>query len=328
MGKLGEAGARGNTAATTGLVLSQVAEGQYSAFKAAFATPLGVPGPDGQPRPPEGAFETGVAVVRRAQQVIGAVTGAVGALENALDMGFAALTGPIAALFPSLPSATMTSLYVGVPHTHIHPPSLIPPAPPVPLPSIGNVLLGNSVQVLSCGMPAARAGDKGIAPTCGGFTPFFDIKLGSSNVFIGGKRAARIGDMCQGCPNPGDGAMSTFAKVMQVAGIAAGGLGMLADAGEAAILAESNAALSAAKAMNAAMAAAQMAADAAAMAAVCADFTPAPPKALGAIAVPTGLTVLIGGFPMMNTLEFAKAILNKLKALARKTPANDQNNPH
>ena len=311
----------------TGDVLKQVGEGQVNAFKA-LTDDLSVPGPDGKPRPPEGAFETGVAVTRRAQQTIGAFAGAVGAFENALDMGFAALTAPLAAICPSLPSAPMGSIYIGIPHAHGHPPSLIPPAPPVPLPSFGPVLLGNSVQVLIMGMPAGRAGDKGIAPTCCGFTPFFDIVLGSSNVFIGGKRAARIGDMCQAC-TPG-GAMGAFAKAMAAVGMAAGALGIAADIGEAVILADDNAALAAGKALNAAMAAAQMASDAAAMAAVVADpaIPPGGPAPKGAIAVPLGLTVLIGGFPMMNTLEFAKAILNKLRALGRKKPPGEDSNSH
>lgn len=313
-----------NHAAATGDVLKQVGEKHVNAFKA-LGEPLSVPGPDGKPRAPEGKFETSVAVARRAQQTIGAFTGAAGAVQDAMDMGFAALTAPLAAMFPSLPSAPMGSIYIGVPHTHAHPPSLIPPAPPVPLPSFGPIMLGNSVQVLIQGMPAGRAGDKGIAPTCCGFTPFFDIVLGSSNVFIGGKRAARIGDMCQACV-PG-GAMGAVAKVMHAAGMAAGALGIAADIGEAVILADSaeaNASLAAAKALNATMAAAQMAADAAAMAAVVADPATSPSK--GAIAVPLGVTVLIGGFPMMNTLEFAKAILNKLRALGRKKPASDDSN--
>jgi uncharacterized Zn-binding protein involved in type VI secretion len=305
-------------------VVGQVAEQQIDAF-AALDDPLTITGADGKPRPPEGTLETSVAVLRRGQQVIGAVPGLLGAAETALDMGFAALTAPLAAICPSLPPATLGSLYIGVPHMHAHPPSLIPPAPPVPLPSLGPVLLGNSVQVLLGGMPAARAGDKGVAPTCGGFTPFFDIVLGSSNVFIGGKRAARIVDMCKACPTPGS-PMGALAKAMQVAGMVAGGLGVAADAGEAAALAASNAALAAGKALSAAMQAAQMAADAAAMAAVCVD--PATSPSNGAIAVPGAVTVLIGGFPMINTFEFARAVLNKLRSLARKAPAGDQQNPH
>ena len=306
----------------TGDVLKGIGTQQVEAFTG-LVKPLTITGADGQPRAPEGAFETSVAVVRRGQQTVAAVTGVFGAAENALDMGFAALTAPLAALYPSMPAATLGSLYVGAPHTHAHPPSLIPPAPPIPLPSLGAVLLGNSVQVLLMGMPAARAGDKGLAITCGGLSPFFDIVLGSSNVFIGGKRAARLGDMCD-CCKPGGGAASGLAKALQVAGMVAGGLGIVADAGEAAALASSNAALAAGKAMAAAAAAAQMAADAAAAAAVVID--PATSPAKGAIVLPTAPLVLIGGFPMMNTLEFAKAVLNKIRSLGRRNGGGQNDN--
>ena len=228
---------------------------------------------------------------KRARDVVLFVSGFTGALENILDMGFAALTAPLAALCPSLPAAAMGSLYVGSPHTHVHPPSLIPPAPPVPLPSLGSVLLGNCTGVLLCGIPAARAGDKGIAPTCGGITPFFDIKLGSSNVFIGGKRAARIGDMCECCKPSSP--LTAGAAAMAVLGMTAG-------------------------------TAAQAAADAAALIAVVADPAPTPSK--GAIVLPTAPLVLIGGFPMCPTLEFAKAVLGKIKALAKKK--TDAPDPH
>ena len=309
----------------TGDVLSGLATQQATAFTGLVA-PLTITGADGQPREPEGALETSVAVVRRAQQVVGTVSGVIGAAESALDMGFAALTAPLAALYPSMPATTLGSLYVGAPHTHAHPPSLIPPAPPIPLPSLGAVLLGNSVQVLLMGMPAARAGDKGLAITCGGLSPFFDIKLGSSNVFIGGKRAARLGDMCDCCVPSSP--LQGLAKGLMIAGMVAGGLGVLADAGEAAALAETNAALAAGKALAAAGAAAQMAADAAAMAAVV--FDPASSPAKGALVLPTAPLVLIGGFPMCPTLEFAKAVLNRLRALARRNrdePPNPRPGP-
>jgi uncharacterized Zn-binding protein involved in type VI secretion len=275
-----------------------------------------------------------VAVVRRAQQAVGAVSGIIGAIDGALDMGFAALTSPLAAVFPSLPAATLGSLYVGTPHTHTHPPSLIPPAPPVPLPSLGSVMLGVSVQVHLGGMPAARAGDKGLAPTCGGFTPFFEIKLASSNVFIGGKRAARMTDMCQACkpgppnkpPTPATGMLGKLANVADVAsqvvekgGQAAAVLGMAADLGEAAVLAPDSPALAAGKAMAAAGAAAQMAADLAAASAVVGD--PGVPPSTGAIVVPGAPTVMIGGFPMIPTFNFASGLLNKLAALSPRRAA-------
>ena len=236
-------------------------------------------------------------------------------------------------MFPALPSATLGSLYVGVPHMHAHPPSLIPPAPPIPLPSLGPIMLGVCVRVLLSGQPAARAGDIGIAPTCGGFAPFFKVFLGSSNVFIGGKRAARITDMCRVCtPMPATpaaipagavmSAVGAAARAVETAGKVAGYLGMAADLAEAGqALAEDNTAMAAAKALNAAMMAAQMAADAAAAAASSAMGTdPATSPGIGAITVPGAPTVMIGGFPMINIPNPAEALLNFLKRFKPAAP--------
>src|SRR4030095_7739597 len=188
---------------------------------------------------------------------------------------FANLTAPIAAIFPSLPAATIVSPYLGTPHAHAtHPPSGPPPVPPTPCPSMGMTLLGVSPRVLINSMPAARCEDIGLAPTCMGIPPaWFRIKTGSSNVFIGGARAARLLDICKACkniPDPPDipagkvmaaigkaaGAVST---AMGVAGKAAAVLGMAADVAEAAV--EDDAAIASGKALSAAMAAVQMAAD-------------------------------------------------------------------
>src|SRR5688572_16850826 len=114
---------------------------------------------------------------------LGAVLGVVGAPEAILDSGFAALTAPLAKIFPALPAVTLLGMHIGPPHAHLHPPSLIPPAPPVPLPSLGMLVGAGSLGVLVCGLPAARAGDIGIAVTCGGFLPPFEVHTGSSNVF-------------------------------------------------------------------------------------------------------------------------------------------------
>jgi uncharacterized Zn-binding protein involved in type VI secretion len=292
--------------------------------------PLTVTGRDGKPRPPEGALETTAAVLRRAQAAVGVVTGAVGMVQDVLDVGFANLTAPLAAIYPSMPAATMTSLYIGIPHAHAHPPSLIPPAPVgVPLPSLGPIILGNCVRVLLCGLPAARVGDIGVAPTCGGFAPFFKVFLGSSNVFIGGKRAARLLDVCRVCtkvviptPKVGGKAMQALGKAADVAskgldklGKVAGGLGIAADLAEAA--SAETPAMAAAKALSAAMNAAQMAADAAAAAVDGLMGTdpaaPSQPVGIGAVAVPTAPTVLIGGFPMIQIPNPAEALLNYLK---------------
>jgi uncharacterized Zn-binding protein involved in type VI secretion len=133
---------------------------------------------------------------------IGAVMGVVGAPFALLDAGFAMVTAPLAALVPGMPAATLGMPHLGPPHGHAHPPSLVPPNPvPVPLPSIGQVMLAGCVSVLIGGMPAARAGDVGLAPTCMGFAPAFDIFTGSSNTWIGGSRAARMMDITWHC-NP------------------------------------------------------------------------------------------------------------------------------
>jgi uncharacterized Zn-binding protein involved in type VI secretion len=224
-----------------------------------------------------------------------------------LETGLALLTNPIAAILPSFPAAQLGSLYVGVPHAHMHPPSLVPPAPPVPLPSMGPITLGTCVKVLIGGMPAARVGDLGMAPTCGGIAPFFTVFMGSSKVFIGGARAARQTDMCTACTTSTATAMSKVA-------IAAGIAGMVMDLAESS--AESNAALAAAQALGVGMAAAQMAADVAAQAISKAMGTdPAVPPALPGFIMMGAPTVLVAGVPMPATADVAKWLKNKLKGL-------------
>ena len=274
-------------------------------------------------------------VLRTASNIAGAVMGALGSVKDSLDVGFANLTAPLAAIYPSFPASTLTSLYVGAPHGHPHPPSYVP-APPtpgavVPLPSLGNVLLGNHLKTLIGSLPAARCGDIGLAPTCCGFTPFFEIQLGSSNVFIGGKRAARLLDMCK-CCQPANPVASVVDKVMATAGVVAGGLAIAADLSEVAV--EDDAAMQSAKAMSAAMNSAQMAADAAAMAAKAAmgkdpAVIPGPgPTGVGPMMVRGALTlgnplVLIGGFPMIDIPDPVSMLLNKLAALRSRRGQSD-----
>ena len=102
---------------------------------------------------------------------------------------------------------------IGLPHAHSHPPNLIPPAPPVPLPSAGPVIpipyVSGAGTVLINDMPAGRCGDIGMGIWCGGYFPMFEIFLGSSSVWIEGARAARIGvDITKHCvfsaPKPND----------------------------------------------------------------------------------------------------------------------------
>lgn len=169
-------------------------------------------------------------------QYVGGVVGIVGGALNLLDTGLALATAGIASLFPALPAATLGALHLAPPHPHAHPPSLVPPAPPVPLPSLGAVMVAGCVSVFLNGMPAARCGDFGIAPTCVGFFPIFEVKTGSSQVFIGGSRAARLLDITSVCvpaPPPMSKAARMFANVMQGVAIAGMGAGLLGAAASA-----------------------------------------------------------------------------------------------
>jgi uncharacterized Zn-binding protein involved in type VI secretion len=286
----------------------------------------------GQPneRPPTKA-EKAARVIRATQQTVGAIMGGLGLAKQALEVGFANLTAPLAAIFPSLPAATLMSPYLGTPHAHpTHPPSGPPPVPPTPLPSFGMVMLGVSVRVLINNMPAARCEDIGLAPTCCGIPPaWFKIKTGSSNVFIGGNRAARLMDVCKACPMtpdppaiPAGKVMAAIGKgagvavkVMEKAGKVAGALGVAADVAEAAV--EDDAAIAAGKALSAATNAAQMAMDIAKESAekmMWKDVPVIPPTgSIGAIIDPSHFNVLIGGFPMINIPDPVTAFLNRLK---------------
>ena len=269
---------------------------------------------------------------------VGAVVGAPSQAMNLLNEGFATATNSIAQALPSFPAATMFSLTVGIPHAHVaHPPSGPPPIPPTPLPPIGPIMLGTCVQVLINNKPAARCGDLGYNPTCCGLPPIFEVFSGSSKVFIGGARAARMTDITYHCkPVPPAGAaargtaaaMKTAMKAAMIAGkIAAGAMqaaqiaGMAAQfasiAGDAIEAVEADeAAMSAAMGMSASMAAAQMAADMVAMAlgAAMGKDPCVPPGTLGAVVVGSP-NVLIGGFPMPSWMAIAKGLLKLVKGL-------------
>jgi uncharacterized Zn-binding protein involved in type VI secretion len=273
---------------------------------------------------------------------IGSVVGLPGKAVDLLNTGFATATNAIAQALPSFPAATMFSIAVGIPHAHpAHPPSGPPPVPPTPLPPIGPVMLGNSVQVLINGKPAARCGDLGFNPTCCGLPPMFEIFTGSSKVFIGGARAARVMDVTYHCkPVPPAGASSrgtvaamkasmkaamvaaTIAQkalgAMQIAGVVAQAAAMAGDVVEA--VDSDDAAMSAALGLNVAMTAAQMAADAVAMAAgnAMGKDPCVPPGTLGAI-VQGSPNVLIGGFPMPSWMAIAKGLMKLVKRLKKRT---------
>jgi uncharacterized Zn-binding protein involved in type VI secretion len=126
------------------------------------------------------------------------------------------LTAPLGKIpFPALPALRVLDAEIGLPHGHYHPPNLIPPIIPVPLPlpSIGVVLpipfLSGAKTVNINGRSAARCGDMGIGAWCGSFFPLFQIFLGSANVWIEGQRAGRVGvDVTTHCifaaPRPQD----------------------------------------------------------------------------------------------------------------------------
>ncbi len=126
--------------------------------------------------------------------VITSILGVVGAVEQLQYAGIAALTAPLAAMSVPLPVMTLTSMGLGIPHTHTHPPSLVPPAPPCPMPSFGMMLIPGANQTSwSAELPAARAGDVGMIATCVSLGPPVEVVVGSSNTFFGGNRGARVG---------------------------------------------------------------------------------------------------------------------------------------
>lgn len=272
---------------------------------------------------------------------INKVAGAPAKAVDFLDSGFASLTQSIAAAMPAFPAARLTSLVIGAPHAHVaHPPSGPPPLPPIPLPPIGPIIAGCSVQVLINGLPAARCGDIILNPTCCGLPPLGEVKTGSSNVFIGGARAARVTDISMHCtPVPGGAGVRAAAsaartavgvamKAMQVAGMVAQGLLIVGDAIEAAE--SEDPAMAAALGMNSAMMAAQMAADAAAMALAAAmgkDPCMPPTGTPGAI-VMGAPTVLIGGFPMPPMMAIAKGLLKAVKGLKGRARGRKPANNH
>jgi uncharacterized Zn-binding protein involved in type VI secretion len=102
--------------------------------------------------------------------------------------------------FPAIPAVRVLDLEVGLPHVHAHPPNV--PGPGA-LPSTGPVIpipyVSGAATVLINGMPAARCGDMGLGVWCGGYFPMFEIFLGSSNVWLEGARAARVGPLTKHC---------------------------------------------------------------------------------------------------------------------------------
>ncbi|MEQ8461648.1 MAG: PAAR domain-containing protein [Sandaracinaceae bacterium] len=234
---------------------------------------------------------------------LSAILGVIGLVDQIQYVGIAALTAPIAAIAPPLPCATLTMPMLGIPHTHPHPPSTIPPAPPIPLPSFGMMTMPGAISVLVGGIPAARCGDVGLMLTCGTIGVPCEVMLGSSNTFVGGGRAARMGTDLFFHDNPGE--MGPFAMAMAVAGAVAA----YATAAGQAI--DGNFA-------GAAVTMAQQAADGAAMALkMMRKVDPGMPPDAGMIMMGNA-TVLVGGTPFPAAMDIS-AILGKLDGIAKRT---------
>jgi RHS repeat-associated protein len=233
-------------------------------------------------------------------QAVGAVMGLQNVGMELMNTGFAMATASIAAMMPAFPAAYLTVPHIGIPHAHSHPPSLVPPAPPVPLPSIGTLMLAGSVGVLIAGMPAGRCGDLGLAVTCGSLAPAFDVFLGSSNTFIAGNRAARMTDMTRHC-NPASAALAV-SRGAALFNAAVGALGAVSEA------------VGGGPVMGSVL---QIAADlaAAAMSALLGK-DPGLPPSMGALMLGAP-TVLIGGFPCPNLPNPLDALMHGLKCLGK-----------
>ncbi|KWE57279.1 hypothetical protein WL77_31390 [Burkholderia ubonensis] len=140
-------------------------------------------------------FSSDGSALHHVSEAVNALASLQSAPSQLLNTGIAEI--PLLDKMPGMPAATIGVPHLGTPHAHSHPPSS-----GFPLPSIGATIGSGCLSVLIGGIPAARVLDIGIAPTCGGLTPYFDIQTGSSNTFFGGMRAARMGiDMTRHC-NP------------------------------------------------------------------------------------------------------------------------------
>ena len=255
---------------------------------------------------------------------------AVRSLEQVLDTALAFSTVWLGASV-EWPAATQNCLHLGTPHKHIH----LPLGPP--LPSVGPIRLGTFVSVLIHGQPAARVGDIGLAASCGTITPFYEIKTGSSKVFIGGARAARNLDFTLHChvaavPRTwtalavevamtiGPDAVSALSEHLAAddSSQRAKHTGMDADAENDRARAETLAADSKGHAMAASVHSAQALENLKAGAArLLLGKDPGLPTCFGQI-ITGHADVLIGGFPVPPTMDIVKAALSKpLSAVVR-----------
>jgi RHS repeat-associated protein len=278
---------------------------------------------------------------RAVQGFVGQVMSVVFAPLDMANLGLAKLTQGLSNALPSFPAVRLfRDMVLGWPHSHPHPPTF-----GFPLPSIGPVICAGAVNVLINGLPAVRSGDVGFGVWCGGYYPLFEVFTGSSNVFIGGARAARkFVDFTKHClPGiPGikgveaakkgfkglgklDKAMMALPVVFGALGVAAAlgdqaGYQEMADSAESESEAKEAAAKSEAAGIEAKMAGLQMAADLAAMAlSVGMGKDPGiTPFTCWGNFIMGSPNVLIGGFPMPGWMSFLRGMRKVLKRSARK----------
>jgi len=277
-----------------------------------------------QPAPPAAADKPNPA--RDVQQFVGNAMSVVSAPVDALNLGLAKATLSLVQMLPKFPAARLFGdIVFGWPHSHPHPPSM-----GFPLPSLGPVICAGAVSVLINGLPAARTGDLGFGVWCGGYFPIFEVQTGSSHVFIGGARPARmLIDFTRHCM-PGTPGFNKLGAAMMLFSAGMGALGVassLIDKGHAEAAAEeapteemamAASAQAAAMGLGAGVAAAQTAMDLAAAA-----LSMMMGKDPGA-GIPLGnfLTgspnVLIGGFPMPGWMTILRGLGKLLKGVTRR----------
>jgi RHS repeat-associated protein len=266
------------------------------------------------------------------QGFVGNVMSTVTAPVDALNLAVAKATLAALQFLPKMPAARLFGDLVFHIHSHPHPPSF-----GFPLPGIGPILCSGAMSVLINGLPAARSGDYGLLVWCGGFFPIFEVQTGSSHVFFGGSRAARmLMDPTLHClPDPFGGkwgigkldiAMGIFGLGMSALSVAAAiekeGEAVAVSEGasdaQAGADAEAAAAKAAAAGVGVGVAVAQAVADAAAMA-----MGMLMGKDPG-IGFPFGIitsgspNVLVGGFPMPGWMTILKGLGKLLKPIIRK----------
>jgi RHS repeat-associated protein len=283
-----------------------------------------------QPAPPAAAEKPNPA--KAVQEFVGNAMATVSAPVDALNLGVAKATLAFVQMLPKFPAARLFGdIVFGWPHAHSHPPNLIPPAPPIPLPSFGPVICAGAVSVLINGLPTARTGDLGFGVWCGGFFPIFEVQTGSSHVFIGGARPARmLIDFTRHCM-PGNPGFNKLGAAMMAFSAGMGALGVvssLIDKGHAEQAAEeapteeeamAASAQAAAMGLGAAVGAAQTAMDLAAAAlSMMMGKDPAIPPGIPLGNFITGSpNVLIGGFPMPGWMAILRGLGKLLKSVTR-----------